>query len=254
MAPDAPRERVDLVDALRGVAITMMIAYHFCFDLTFYRWADWAMLDDGRWIAWRSTIVTSFLFVVGLSLALRDDRERRRGASWFDRAFLRRWGQIVGAALLVTAGSGLLFPDRFVYFGVLHFVAVATWLCRRAPRLGGRAIALGAAAIALGIAITHPDFDPRWANWIGFATNKPITEDYVPLFPWIGVVLAGCGVGALWGRRGFQLTPSLATAWGAVPRRVRITLATMGRWSLTIYLLHQPLLMGAMAAVRQIAP
>ena len=231
----------------------MMIAYHFCFDLTFYRWTDWAMLDDVRWIAWRSAIVTSFLFVAGVSLALRDDRERLRGTSaWFDRAFLRRWAQIAGAALLVTAGSALLFPASFIYFGVLHFVAVAICVCRRAPRLGGWAIALGGVAIALGVSIADPMFDPRWIDWIGFAAHKPITEDYVPLFPWLGVVLVGCGVGALWGRRGFALAPPLATGWEAVPRAIRVTLATMGRWSLTIYLLHQPLLLGAMAAIKQI--
>jgi len=248
----APRGRVDLVDALRGVAITMMIAYHFCFDLTYYRWTDWAMLDDVRWIAWRTAIVTSFLFVAGLSLALRDDREQRRGAGWFDPAFLRRWAQIAAAALLVTVGSTILFPDRFIYFGVLHFVALAVWLCRRAPRLGGWGIAVGAVALALGLSVAHPAFDPRWVNWIGFAAQKPLTEDYVPLFPWIGVVLIGCATGALWGRRGFGLPPSLASAWKAVPTRIRATLAAMGRWSLTIYLLHQPLMLGAMAAVRQI--
>jgi uncharacterized membrane protein len=249
-----PAARIDVVDAARGVAITMMIAYHFCFDLTYYRWADWAMLDDLRWIAWRSAIVTAFLFVSGLSLALRDDRERRSGTSaWSDRGFLRRWAQIAGAALLVTAGSAMLFPASFIYFGVLHFVAVAIWVCRRAPRLGGSAIALGIGAIALGLSVADPAFDPRWIDWIGFAADKPITEDYVPLFPWVGVVLVGCGVGALWARRGFSMSSPFSAAWQAVPRAIRVTLATMGRWSLTIYLLHQPLLLGAMGAMKQLA-
>ena len=252
VAAPPPLARVDVVDALRGVAITMMIAYHVCFDLTFFHWTDWAMLDDARWIAWRSGIVTSFLFVTGLSLALRDERDQRTQTGWLDRAFLRRWAQVAGAALLVTVGSMLLFPDRFIYFGVLHFVAAAMWICRRAPRLGGWAVAMGLAAIALGLTVAHPAFDPRAIDWIGFATVKPITEDYVPLFPWIGVVLVGCGLGAWWGRRRFALSTPLAAAWSASPRPIRVGLATMGRWSLTIYLLHQPLLMGAMAAVRQV--
>ena len=242
----AAMPRVAAVDAARGVAIVAMIAYHFCFDLTWYRWADWPMLDDPRWIAWRSAIVASFVFLVGVSLALRDERDRRTGQTgWLDRSFLRRWAQVAGAAALVTAGSSMLFPESFIYFGVLHFVAVAVWLCRRAPRLGGRAIALGAGVVALGLTVSSPAFDPRWIDWIGFAATKPITEDYVPLFPWLGVVLIGCGVGAVAIRRGL-----VSLAWNPSP--VGNTLATMGRWSLTIYLVHQPLLLGAMGLVKAI--
>ncbi len=248
----APGRRVELVDAARGVAVAMMIAYHLCFDLTYFHWADWPMLDDARWIAWRSTIVASFLFVVGLSLALRDARERQGpggDASWSDPDFLRRWSRIAAAAALVTAGSALLFPATFIYFGVLHFVAVALWICRRAPRLGGWAIGVGIAVLALELSFSSHAFDPKGIDWIGFAAEKPLTEDYVPLFPWLGVVLLGCGVGALWARCGFGVSPRATAAWGLVPAAVRRTLVTMGRWSLTIYLLHQPLMIGVMSAI-----
>ena len=193
------------------------------------------MLEDGRWIAWQSAIVTSFLFVVGISLASRDDRDRRREASaWFDRIFLRRWAQIAGAAALVTVGSAILFPESFIYFGVLHFIAVALWLCRPAPRLGAWAVVLGLAVIAVGLAVQIDAFDPRWIDWIGFAANKPITEDYVSLFPWLGVVLIGCGAGALSARHDFCATASLAASWNALPIVLCRALTTMGRWSLTI--------------------
>lgn len=257
---ESPSEfrRLDLVDAARGVAIAMMIAYHFCFDLTYFGWTRWAMLDDPGWVAWRTLIVTSFLLLVGLSLALRDARDQAdRGTTSKHRdatlAFARRWAQIAGAAVLVTAGSALLFPEAFIYFGVLHFVAVALVICRRAPRLGAWAIALGAAAIALGLSVHHPAFDPRFINWIGFAAHKPITEDYVPLFPWLGVVLVGSGLGALWVRRHCRAAPLLSKAWQAAPAGLRTLLAVAGRWSLTIYLVHQPILIGAMSLLKQAA-
>ena len=248
--------RIDIVDAARGVAIAMMIAYHFCFDLTYFGWARWAMLDDPGWVAWRTTIVTSFLLLVGVSLALREAREGAGEQAMPDRraatlAFAARWAQIAGAALLVTAGSVLLFPATFIYFGVLHFVAVALWICRRAPRIGVWAIVLGVVAIALGFLIHTPAFDPRVFNWIGFAAQKPITEDYVPLFPWLGAVLIGCGLGALWVRRQCHISAIVSKAWEAMPRSPRTLLAASGRWSLTIYLVHQPLLMGAMSLLKQ---
>ena len=256
--PVASREgtpRLDIVDALRGLAIAMMIAYHFCFDLTYFGWTRWAMLDDARWVAWRASIVASFLFLVGISLALRDARDRARGqvtAHGIDanRAFVTRWAQVATGALLVTVGSALLFPDTFIYFGVLHFVAAALWLCRRAPRMGAWAIALGVVAIALGTLIHEAAFDPRAINWIGFAMQKPITEDYVPLFPWLGVVLIGCGFGAFWARHMCRLSPWVSNAWQGMPRRLRALLATSGRWSLTIYLVHQPILFGAMSLIK----
>ncbi len=244
-------ERVDAVDAARGFAVAMMIAYHFCFDLTYYRWADWDLLVDTRWIAWRSTIVTSFLFVAGVSLALRDARERPDGRRTLDRAFVRRWLQIAFAAGLVTAGSAALFPQSFIYFGVLHFVAVAVLLCRRAPRLGGWSVLLGVAVIAVGLGWSDRAFNPRVVDWIGFATEKPQTEDYVPLFPWLGVVLIGCGAGAVWIRRGCRVATPFQVTGNALPRAPGRVLAAMGRWSLTIYLVHQPLMLGALGLIAQ---
>jgi uncharacterized membrane protein len=80
-------------------------------------------------------------------------------------------------------------------------------------------------------------------------TVKPRTEDYVPLFPWFGVVLIGVALGALWQRRGFAIAPALRTLNEAPPR----WLAFLGVWSLTVYLAHQPLMMGALWLVRMIA-
>ena len=244
--------RLDIVDAARGFAIMVMIAYHFCFDLTYFGWTGWRMLDDAGWIAWRDAIVTTFVFLVGVSLALRDDRERRIGAGWFARAFVLRWLQIAGAATLVTAGSFLLFPDRFIYFGVLHFVAVALWLCRRAPRWPLTAFAIGVVALIVGNAIGVAAFDARVFDWIGFASIKPPTEDYVPLCPWIGVTLIGCALGGVWTRRGTRLAPGIERRWHALPVAGRRMVSSMGRYSLAIYLVHQPLLFGVMGAIKRL--
>jgi uncharacterized membrane protein len=252
-AATAASPRSEIVDAARGFAIVMMIAYHFCFDLTYFGWAGWPMLADARWIAWRTTIVASFLVLVGVSLALRDDRERRTGgAGWLDRAFVRRWLQVAGAAALVTAGSVALFPDRYIYFGVLHFVAVALWLCRRAPRRPRAAIVAAIVAVCAGLLFSNEAFDPRSVDWIGFATVKPPTEDYVPLFPWLGAVLLGCGLGGIRARHERRTRLPVARVWNALPSPLRRILATLGRWSLTTYLVHQPLMLGTMAVVKRL--
>jgi uncharacterized membrane protein len=98
---------------------------------------------------------------------------------------------------------------------------------------------IGALAIVAPLVYEHPFFDTRWTNWIGLVTRKPVTEDYVPLLPWLGVMLWGMAAGQwlLARRRG-----ALA---GPLPAPLR-PLAALGRWPLTFYMLHQPVLMGVL--------
>ena len=63
--------RLRLVDALRGLAVAQMIAYHFIYDIAYFGWIELAMTRDQPWVAWRTAIVTQFLLLVGVSLVLR---------------------------------------------------------------------------------------------------------------------------------------------------------------------------------------
>ena len=112
--------------------------------------------------------------------------------------------------------------------------------------LGGWLWPLGALALLLPMVWQHPLFDTRWTNWAGLVTRKPVTEDWVPLLPWLGVMLWGLALGQwlLVHRR-----PLLA---GRLPS-VLAPLATLGRWPLTVYMLHQPLLIGALMAWQVLA-
>lgn len=237
----ATSPRVALVDALRGFAVAQMIVYHFIYDLNYFGFVRVRMLLDQPWVGWRTAIVTQFLLLVGVSLVLRT----RHKPAWSD--FRRRWLQVAAAAALVSAGSGFLFGPRFIWFGILHFIAVALILVRLLIPLGGWNLALGTVALAAGLLFAADAFNAAPQNALGFVTQKPSSEDYVPLFPWIGVVLFGAGAGALWARRGFALVPSL-TALNESPPRL---LVLLGTWALTVYLLHQPVLMGLLWLVRR---
>lgn len=224
--------RIAVVDALRGAAIVAMIAYHFAFDL---RWFDVTRADfehDPFWLTARALIVTSFLALVGISLVLADRAGMTSGA------FVRRIGMIAACALAASIGSYFAFPRTWIHFGILHCIVVASllaWPLRRHPRL---AFALGAIVIVAGLAISHPAFDRRAGSWLGFTTFKPPTEDYVPLFPWAGVVFAGIAAGHAWARNGFAAIAGIARA----PR----LLQWLGRHSLAVYMVHQPLLIGTL--------
>ena len=85
-------------------------------------------------------------------------------------------------------------------------------------------------------------FNARWLNWLGLVSRKPFTEDYVPVLPWLGVLW--------WGLAAGQWLLIRRPQWlqGAVPSLLQ-PLAVLGRWSLSYYLLHQPVLLGALMAV-----
>jgi uncharacterized membrane protein len=234
-APAHLPQRIGAIDALRGLAIVQMVVFHFCYDLSWFGYAAWDTRVDPFWTTWRTLIVAQFLFICGVSVALRHAYKQ----GW--EGFWRRWLQIAAAALLVTAASYAAFPRGFIYFGVLHFVAVATVLLMLSARLGRWNALMGVLALMAGWWIQHPAFDPRWLNWIGFMPGKPITEDYVPLFPWIGVALLGLAAGTGWAGKGFAGAGRLpAPRW----------LAGLGRWSLTAYLVHQPILVGVLWLTR----
>jgi len=217
-----------------------MIVYHFIYDLNFFGWVHLVMTRDQPWVGWRTAIVTQFLLLVGVSLVLRHAFK----PAWSD--FGRRWLQIAGAALLVSAGSWFIFRERFIWFGILHYIAVALVVARLLLPLGRANLLLGAAALGAGLLISHGFFDVTATSWIGFAVRKPATEDYVPVFPWIGVTLIGAGLGALWQRHNFAIIASLQALNAAPPR----WLVWLGTWALTVYLLHQPILLGLLQVFR----
>ncbi|KPC53255.1 Acyltransferase family protein [Amantichitinum ursilacus] len=219
-----------IIDALRGFAVCMMIAYHTCYDTTFFRLTHFQFLTDWRWMAWRDGIVTSFLLLVGLSLVLAE-RQSARG-------FIKRWWQIVGGAACVSVASYYLFPNSFIYFGILHFNAIAALIGRGLLPLGWRVGVLAVLALAIGLFVQIPAMNPNWLNWIGLVTQKPVTEDYVPLLPWLGVVFAGMALGFCWKRTQFALPQWVRALQPHLPQ----PLLWLGRHSLLVYLIHQPIL------------
>jgi uncharacterized membrane protein len=229
--------RFDRLDALRGAAIVWMAVFHFCFDLNHYRLLSPVQnfYADPFWTLQRAVIVTLFMFTAGVSQAVALDA----GQGW--PRFRKRWLQIAGCALLVSAGSALMFPKSWISFGVLHGFAVMLVLARLAAPWRGWLWPLGLLLLLLPHVVQHPFFDTRLTNWIGLVTRKPVTEDFAPVLPWLGVML--------WGLAGGQwlLVHRRKALSGALPAPLQ-PLAALGRWSLTFYMLHQPLLIGALLA------
>jgi uncharacterized membrane protein len=228
-------ERFDRLDALRGLAIVWMALFHFSFDLNhlgFLR-PPQNFYADPFWTAQRSAIVSLFLFCAGLGQAVA----WHAGQGW--PRFWKRWAQVAGCAVLVSAGSALMFPRSWISFGVLHGIAVMLVLCRCCAGLRWWLWPLGALALSMPLWAQHAFFDTRWTNWVGLVTRKPVTEDFVPVLPWLGVMLWGQAAGQ------WLLVNRRTALAGGLPRLLR-PLALLGRWSLSFYMVHQPVLIGAL--------
>jgi uncharacterized membrane protein len=220
--------RAQAIDVARGTALVAMIAYHACW---FAADAELLPLDLQAlgWHLFQRSIAASFFLLVGVSLALaRPSAAKAAG----------RIARIAACALVVTATSVVLDPQRVVTFGILQNIAVSSLLALPALRLGAWNVLLGAILVVLGTVVSlpgHPLLD-----WTGLGATPPPAFDFQPLLPWLGVVLWGTvlGKGLLgpWGQ------PVLA--WHSESAAAR-GLAFLGRHSLLVYMAHVPVLFGS---------
>lgn len=239
----APRPRWQLLDILRAVAILAMIVFHIAWDLYYFGYSDVDVTTELGWVVFQKSILSSFLLLVGAGLVLGHGD----GIRW--RSFWRRWVLIAAGALATTAGTYWMFPDYFVFFGVLHAIALFSLLGLAFLRLNPWLVAaIGVAVIAANFAWNDPIFSSRELGWIGFWPVSPPTSDVVPIFPWFGVTLLGIA-----GMRLLRASPlaSKVAAWRS-DEPVARGLAFAGRWSLLIYLLHQPAIIGILFGLSQL--
>lgn len=238
----ARAERWPALDAARGAAIVAMVAYHLAWDLSFVRLIATDILEHPAWQLFARAIAASFLTLVGIGLILA----HREGVRW--RRFLRRLAGIAAAALGVTVVTWFMFPDQYIFFGILHSIAISSLLglaFLRAPTI----VLVGAAAFCFAAprVFTDPSLDGPLLDWLGLGARSPVTNDYVPVFPWFGFVLLGIGAGRI--ALPFVGSASGSTGWNNPLSRALIW---SGRHSLVIYLAHQPVMLGVLLSLVQV--
>ena len=243
-AESMPARRYILVDLARGVAIALMFVYHFTFDLNYFGVVFFDFNSDIRWLSLRAVIVSLFSGLAGVSLVLGPGR----GLDW--KRYGKRLLGVGACAALASAGSFVIFPKTFIFFGILHFIFVASVLGLAFLRYTWLNLILGATLIVFGSTMQLRLFDQRPLQWIGMMTHKPYTEDYVPLLPWFGVVLIGM----------FLARRAQVNGWFEKYSKFNFSnpaaklLAFGGRHSLIIYMLHQPIFIGLLSLILGRAP
>nr|WP_255599994.1 heparan-alpha-glucosaminide N-acetyltransferase [Afifella sp. IM 167] len=231
--------RLPWIDVARGVALVAMAVYHFSWDLAFFGFTDARVDSSLGWIIFARSIAGSFLALVGVSLVLA----HRSGIR--PRPFAKRLAMVAVAAGAITLVTYFMFPDAYIFFGILHQIALASLLGLFFLRLPVAVVAAAAVFFLLGAHLFAGEaFNSRYLEFLGLMTYRPVSNDFVPVFPWFGMVLVGMVIGRL------VVASRAACAVLAKPVRdpVSQALAFGGRHSLAFYLIHQPLLFGCVYA------
>ena len=226
------------VDFLRGWAIILMVLYHLVFDLNYFSVYE-IDVSSGFWLAAARFTASLFLLLVGLSLTLSHSRARLLGQedAFFFR-LLKRGARILSLALGITIITYLFIGSGYIIFGVLHLIGLSMLLAYPFLRLQWQNFIFGLIFILLGEYLQTISVDYSWLLWLGLAAPDFYSVDYFPVFPWFGLILIGMGLGGLLYpnyRRRMNLPDLAGNSFAS-------SLAFLGRNSLAIYLIHQPVL------------
>lgn len=231
-------QRILILDLARSLALLGMVGFHLSYDLLMFGMLPASYAGSTAFYLHARIVAGSFIFLAGLGLWL----SHGAGIRW--RAFWRRFLKIAAAAALVTLATRLAMPEYYIFFGILHAIALYSLLGLLALRLPGPVIALIATAFIAGAWILpSAAFDTPLLRFLGLATLSAQTADFEPVFPWFGTFLFGLALGKI--GQALDLWATLAR-WPANPLLTR--LAWPGRHSLIIYLIHQPILIGLVYA------
>jgi uncharacterized membrane protein len=246
LAPKHGANRYWEIDTLRGVAIVMMVVYHFVVDLSLFDFYQ-AEVFAGGWRSFASLTAGTFLLLMGGSLSLGYSRASPRYTKLdLFKRYLVRGLTLVGWGFVITLVMWLYFGRALVLFGILHLMGTATILAFPFLWLRWANLALGLLIVVAGRYLNQLQSSPPGLFWLGLGPVPFYQLDYYPILPWFGLTLLGLFLARLLypaGSRRFELPPS--NNWGAAK-----LLGGMGRRSLLIYLVHQPVLLVFLFLVR----
>ena len=234
------RNRLHGLDTLRGLTLVSMIAYHGCWDLVYLAGMDWAWYRSEWAYLWQQSICWTFILLSGYCFSM-GRKPWKRGLMAF------------GGGIVVTAVTLLAMPDAPAICGVLTLLGSATLLTvplrkvleRMNPRLGLAAsfstflLLRDINAGFLGFEGTQiaqlPEalYRSYLTAYLGFPPAGFVSSDYFSLLPWLFLFWTGY---FLYRLHSGERKPGLRLP----------VITAMGRHSLLIYLLHQPVLYGVL--------
>ncbi len=233
-------DRLWEIDFIRGIAIILMICFHFIYDLNHFSIIQYKLWKGPFAIA-SSISASLFIIIVGISLTISYQKKKTKMTLPDIRTqFIKRGLKLFSLGLIITIVSWVIIPERFVIFGVLHCIGICIILSIPFLSRLKLNLALGSIMIIIGLSLRLISFGFTWLIPFGFLPDQYFTIDYFPLLPWFGVVLIGISLGNFFypqGQRKYRLLERTTN-------KIHQNICFIGRHSLPIYFIHQPLLIG----------
>ena len=218
---NSSKVRIWELDFLRGIAILLMVIFHCIYDLNaFYQIP--IQYDQGPVYYIGKAAASLFIFIAGISSSL-------------SRSNVKRGIKLILWGIVITFTTSIAVPGSNIIFGILHFLGASILLY---PLFKGRKplllLLFGTAIILAGVTLDNITMSNNWLAPLGLPAKDFISVDYYPLIPWFGLFLYGVA----WGQILYHDKKSLFYF------RPRYSLlSTLGKHSLLIYLIHQPVLL-----------
>jgi len=233
------KERFWEVDFFRGIAIMMMVTYHLIFNLSYF--GNYKIdAISGFWLYFARTTANIFIVLVGVSLYISYANVKKtiKEKKNLFMKYLKRGLKIFGWGLIITVVTRFFLGNGCVIFGILHLIGFSIILAFPFLTLRFWNLPIGVLCIAMGAYLKGLTFDFSWLLWLGLKPKNFYTVDYFPLLPWFGVVLLGIFLGYLLYSDGYRKFMLVDLSEFNIIK----SLSFLGKHSLLIYLIHQPLI------------
>ena len=227
--------RIHLLDFLRGGLVLAMVVYHFFWDLGYFKFIDLKNITQGLPLLLAQCIGAGFIIVSGISFKLASLSDN------FRTKFLKRIGVLLLICLLITLITVLLDSTSYIFFGIIHLMVACSLIGYLLLRIKHNYLLFVIFIFSLTPSISKIKYDlPNYLCWLGLNREVPITNDFYPLFPWVSFYLFGLWVyKPLRDYVGDKYKNSLINYYKFI--YIYKGLHFLGRNSLTVYILHQPI-------------
>ncbi len=227
--------RIHLLDVLRGISVSAMIVYHFFWDLGYFKFIELENITRGLPLLCAQCIGASFIVISGISFRLAIQSNN------FIIKFLKRLLVLVLICSLITSITFFLDKTSFIFFGILHFLVACSLLGLLLIRIMNSYILFFLFFCSLVVSTSDITFNlPSHFSWIGFNSKVPITNDFYPLFPWVSFYFFGLWVSEPVKTYLMHRNSSFGNNYPKIDIIYK-GFQFLGRNSLTVYILHQPI-------------
>ncbi|WAM22580.1 MAG: heparan-alpha-glucosaminide N-acetyltransferase (plasmid) [Candidatus Methanoperedens sp.] len=220
--------RIQTVDLIRGVDIVLMVLFNYSVTLSYFRLINMPSNFLYRFI-FPISIAAIFIFISGVAAHISFEKNKEN----FSKKYFIRGGKLLFFAALITLFTYIFVPEGTIFFGILHFFSVSSFLVPFLIRYNKPNLICGLLIILSGAFLQLTQFDFSYLFWLGFMPRNFFTFDYFPLIPWLGVLMLGIYSGKYIVRK---------TAALKFENRFATAFMFLGKNSLALYLIHQPVL------------